>query len=165
MAVGLNDGSVSMSEMYCRSIGRLGRVAVLSAAMALLGYTLPAQSQERQSECVRMPADITSINKSSIKGEDCHISSGRASLGGEPGDLLTFRFRDGATIKVLFKSECPKRMVGPCRIYYSLGRGEWQQGVFEQPNALMHKCGQYSCNWETYRNGYGMLVVATPFSY
>jgi hypothetical protein len=113
--------------------------------------------------CVRRPAEITILNKASLKGEDCLKTSARASLEGKPGYLQTFRFRDGATIRI-HEPECSERF-WPCRIKFTLGQGEWSEGVFELPSALIHQCGEYSCNWYTYRDGYGKLVVAIGMSY
>jgi hypothetical protein len=149
--------------LYCHLLTRFGRLAVLGAALVFSGYGQRVASQEWHPVCVRRPVEITSSNKGAIKGEECLQTSVQASLAGESGYLQTFRCRDGMLIRV-FQPECAERF-GPCRMKFSVGDGGWSDGIFELPNALIHRCGSYSCNWYTYRNGYGKLVIATGMSY
>jgi hypothetical protein len=154
-------GSARMVNRFL--VGGCVGLAGLLGSLLFSGHGQRAAAQEWYPICVRSPAEITSANKASIKGEDCLQTSVQASLGGEAGYLNVFRFRDGAVIRV-FQPECAERF-GPCRIKYSIRGGDWSEGVFELPNALIHKCESYSCNWYTYRDGYGKLVLATGMSY
>lgn len=150
------------SWFICRPLGYL---TVLLFTLVYCSYGQPARSQGWYPVCVRRPAEITISNKASIKGDDCIQTSVQASLRGLSGYLHTFRFRAGAMIRV-FQPECAERLaIGPCRIQFSIGGSDWADGVYELPNALMHDCGEYKCNWYTYRDGYGKLVIATGMSY
>ena len=142
---------------------RLGYLTVLLSTLVYSGSGQPARSQDWYPVCVRRPAEITISNKASIKGEDCLQTSVQASLRGLSGYLHTFRFRDGAVIRV-FQPDCAERL-GPCRIEFSIGGSDWEDGVYELPSALIHDCGEYGCNWYTYRDGYGKLIIATGMSY
>ena len=156
-------GRGSTSFAVFMSLRQFGQLAVLLAALVFSGHGQRVASQELSQVCVRRPVDITSSNKGAIKGEECLQTSVRASLAGKSGIMQTFRFRDGMLIRV-FQPECAERF-GPCRMKFSVGDGGWLDGVSELPSALMHKCGPYSCNWYTYRDGYGKLVIATGMSY
>jgi hypothetical protein len=142
---------------------RFGCLTVLLSTLVYSGYGQRARSQDWYPVCVRRPAEITISNKASIKGEDCLQTSVLASLKGLSGYVHTFRFRDGAVIRV-FQPECAERF-GPCRIEFSIGGSDWEDGVYELPSALSHDCGEYTCNWHAYRDGYGKLVIATGMSY
>jgi len=113
--------------------------------------------------CVRQPIDITKQNTATIKSEDCLTSDTQAVLNGQLGGLTLFIFRDGETIRI-FKGGCTGRY-DPCQIQISINRGEWFDGMYELPSKLIHDCGKYSCNWHTYRDRFGKLILGTGMSY
>lgn len=158
-----SSGFRSAGLLHWRGFRKFRCLTVLFSTLALSGFGQQVKSQNWYPVCVRRPAEITISNKASIKGEDCLETSVQASLSGVSGYLLTFRFRDGAVIRV-FQPKCAERF-GPCRIQFSIGGSDWSDGVFELPSALIHDCGKHGCNWYTYRDGYGRLVVATGMSY
>lgn len=137
-------------------------IAVIAICSCIFSM-LPVSAQEWSTICVVYPDTITPSNKASIKGRDCAEVVRQATLQGKQGFLSTFSFRDGKTISI-FRGECTDRF-GPCRVKISVNSGEWIDGVYELPSALIHNCGQYACNWHVYRDGYGSLVRGTGMSY
>jgi len=123
----------------------------------------PVRSEGWYPNCVKSPTEINESNRALLQGKDCNETWGIATLDGIEGSVIKVSFRNGQNIKVFQEPDCTR--VGPCKVKISINHGNWMHGIFAQNGETSYKCGDGYCNWRTFRDGYGKLILGIGMSY